>query len=331
LVTFFVFAVALLIFKHNLLELNLAFRKTFVYGALTLFIMLIYIVFIVISERLFQSYFKYNSILLAISAALAIALLFNPLRHALIKFVDLRFFGKNIAELSAENLIMKNELKRQDQMKAVATLAAGMAHEIKNPLTSIRTFAEYLPIKYNDPEFRNRFMKVVTDEVDRVNNIVQQLLEFSKPQPPNLRDCSLSDLAEDTLSLLNKNLVEGKIRVVKDYAAEVPVRADKNQMRQAILNILLNAIQAMPNGGVLTIKTTLDGGYFQLSVSDTGSGIPKEDLSRIFDPFFTTKDQGTGLGLAIVHGIIKEHQGRIEARSELGQGTTFTLFLKISR
>jgi len=328
-VTFYLLAVFYLIFKHDIFDMHLVIQKTFVYATLTLFITLIYTLFVIVSERLFQSYFGYSSVIATAFAALTIALLFNPLRNLLIKVVDKTFFGKNIAELSAENVRMKAELQKQDRMKAIATLASGMAHEIKNPLTSIKTFAEYLPEKYDDPEFRSKFQKIVVDEVDRVNNIVRQLLDFSKPQELSLKPDTITPILEDTLGLLNNNLLKNKIGVVKNYGANPTLSIDKNQLKQAFLNIFLNSIQAMPNGGVLTVSTSLTTDYRLLTtIQDTGLGIPEDQIQHVFDPFYTTKEDGTGLGLSIVHGIITKHGGRINIGSEAGKGTTINVFLK---
>jgi len=374
-ITFYLLGTSYLIFKHDIFGLNLVVKKTFIYALLTLFITLIYTVFIILSERSFQSYVGYKSIIATILAAVTIALLFNPLRVLLSKLIDKSFFGGDIQGLSTERSQMKAELEKQDRLKAVATLAAGMAHEIKNPLTSIRTFAEYLPKKYDDPDFRHKFSKIVVDEVDRVNNIVKQLLEFSKPEELVLKPCSIVAVLDETLGLLSNNLLANKIEVVKNYGTgsvgaihESPLlKIDKNQMKQAFLNIFLNSIQAMPGGGVLVVslqgskKTVIarsakrneaisdrsgiasprprfllsqesSGDHVRndgivISISDTGPGIPKEHLAHIFDPFFTTKESGTGLGLSIVHGIITKHGGKIEAKSEKGKGTEISVML----
>ena len=255
--------------------------------------------------------------------------MFNPFRNVLTRFLDRKFFGKSIADLSVENDQMKAELEKQDQMKAVATLAAGMAHEIKNPLTSIKTFAEYLPEKYEDAEFRDRFKRIVVDEVDRVNNIVKQLLEFAKPREPELSRVSINTVLDETIELLNSNLLSHSIRVVKNYTQDQKISADKSQLKQAFLNLFLNSIQAMPDGGTLTICTSLTTDYRLLTtISDTGEGIPAADLKRVFDPFFTTREDGTGLGLSIVHGIITQHAGKLEIKSRLKEGTTVSVILK---
>lgn len=331
LVMIYLIATFYLIFKHNLLELNIAIQKTFLYTVLTLFVTLTYTLFILASERWFQNYVGYHSMFVTLLAGITIALLFNPVRSGLTGLLDKYFFGKNIAQLSSENLRMMIELQKQYQMKAVATLAAGMAHEIKNPLTSLKTFASYLPEKYQDEEFRQSFSRIVIDEVDRVNNIIQQLLEFSKPQEPVLKPNRVTAVLQETLELLSSNLSKSHVRVVERFEADPPCLIDKNQLKQAFLNVLLNAIQAMPDGGVLTLSVRAAGkGRLAVFISDTGHGISEEKLSHIFEPFFTTKGDGTGLGLSIVQSIIEKHGGKIEVSSEEGKGTEFRIYLRIN-
>ncbi len=318
-----------LIFKHDLLGLDFAIKRTFVYTLLTLSISLTYALFVTLSERFFNAYIGYSSFIGSAFAALTIAIMFVPLRDAITTIIDKRFFGMSIQELSQENLQMRQRLQNQDRMKAVATLAAGMAHEIKNPLTSIKTFAEYLPKKYDDPEFREKFSRIVVDEVDRVNNIVKQLLEFSKPSPPDLKPVLVGDLLDQTLGLLNNNMVRYNIEAIKELDMFALVQADRNQLKQAFLNLFLNAIQSMRDGGKLHVSVrTEQGGKTRISISDTGSGMAPDQIQHAFDPFFTTKEDGTGLGLAIVHSIITKHGGKIEIQSELGKGTAVNVFFK---
>ena len=327
-VTFYILATAYLIFKHDLLGLNIVFRKAYVYALLTLMISLIYALFIVIFERLFQTYLGYRSFLMSILAAMTIALLFNPLRSVFNKLIDRVLFGKGIEQLSTENVFLRHELQHQDRLKAVATLAAGMAHEIKNPLTAIKIFAEHLPTKYNDPDFRDKFKGVMVKEVDRVNNIVQQLLDFSKPKDLELKPDSVKQILEETLNLLNSSFLSHRIEVVRDYKTDPKLLVDRNQLKQAFLNLLLNAIQAMPEGGTLTVSTFLNGkDDFVVSIADTGVGIPEDQLAHIFDPFYTTKEGGTGLGLSIVHGIVTRHGGKIRAQNNNGPGANFRITL----
>lgn len=220
---------------------------------------------------------------------------------------------------------MQEELMRSERLKAVSTLAAGMAHEIKNPLTAIKTFTEYLREKKDDPEFIDKFERIVGTEVDKINNIVHQLLDFAKPAPLKLETANINNILDDTLSLLSNDIIKHNIRLIKEYSPLPDMQADPNQLKQAFLNIILNAIEAMSSGGELSVGTqTVVSGQVsrvQVIIKDTGAGIPQKDLPHIFDPFYSTKDKGTGLGLSITYEIIKKHSGSISVESEAGKGT----------
>ena len=236
------------------------------------------------------------------------------------------------------------QVRRTDRLASLGTLAAGMAHEIKNPLVSIKTFTQLLPERYEDADFRDTFFSLVGGEVKRIDGIVNQLLRFSRPAKPNLVSTSLHDILENSLKLMSQQLRQKNIRLVPSFeAADDSIRADGDQLSQALINFLLNAIEAMPAGGTLTVCTTGPGpggfstafgeeentNYVTVSIHDTGEGIPTESIPRIFDPFFTTKSQGTGLGLSVAHGIIQEHHGFIDVKSEPGRGTTFLVALPL--
>jgi len=316
------------IFRHKLLGLDFVIRKGLAYSLLLSIITFFYFLVLVILENVFQKSVGYQPVYSISVLAMAI-LLGEPLRVKIQHIIDYSFFKGDVKSLSAERELLHNEIVKQDRMKAVATLAAGMAHEIKNPLTSIKTFAEYLPIKYDDPEFRKKFSRIVVDEVDRVNNIVKQLLEFSKPSELQVRPILASDLLDQTLSLLSNNLLENGIELTKHFDVYAMIQGDKNQLKQAFLNLLLNGTQSMKSGGNLTVScVTQPNDLVRISFVDSGCGIPKENLPHIFDPFYTTREEGTGLGLAIVHSIITKHGGKIEIQSEVGKGTTVNVFLK---
>ena len=242
-----------------------------------------------------------------------------------------KFFSKKSRQMLAkENERLKEEIRRTDRLRAVATLAAGMAHEIKNPLTSIKTFTEYLDVKFDDKDFRDKFKRIVGSEVDRINTIVGNLLDFAKPRPLSERRVNVNKLLEETLTLLSNDFIRRKIDVIRGYSPEATdtIKADPNRLKQAFLNLFLNAMDAMKTGGKLVVEMdkTKDG-FLQITIEDTGKGISEETLSHIFDPFYSNKETGTGLGLSIVHGIIKEHGGQITCESETEKGTRFIITL----
>jgi two-component system NtrC family sensor kinase len=229
----------------------------------------------------------------------------------------------------------KVQMQRADRLASLGTLTAGLAHEIRNPLVAIKTFTQLLPERFDDDEFRDHFLNVTAGEVDRISSLVNELLEFARPSHPNLNKEDLNQIVEKMLLLVASASHKKNLGIVKDFHQSLPpVVLDKEQMKQVFLNILLNAIDATPENGTITVGTKLvkKNGYedaVQIMVRDTGKGIPKEDLERIFTPFFTTKHQGNGLGLAISHQIVQEHHGSIEVESEESKGTTFCVILSV--
>ena len=227
------------------------------------------------------------------------------------------------AQKERERLLLEMELQRSERLKTVSTLAAGMAHEIKNPLTSIKTFVEYIDEKYQDPGFRAKFKNIVPKEVDKIANIIDQLLDYSKVDRVNLKTTDIHRILDYAIDLYNNEFLKKHIKLIKSYNALHPlIECDENQMKQAFINIVLNSIEAMPNGGELAIKTGDINNALEISIQDTGSGITKDKLERLFDPFYTTKEKGTGLGLFIVHQILQNNKGRIAIDSEVNKGTT---------
>jgi len=215
----------------------------------------------------------------------------------------------------------------------VAALASNIAHEVKNPLTAIKTFFEYYPEKKNDPDFMEKFNRITAQEFGRIETLIQQLLDFAKPSPARFQKTDIHRLIDDTLCLISSKLESNRITVHKHLASSIEhLDIDKGKIEQALLNIFLNAIDAMPDGGKLTISSFVHRtSYFVITIEDTGNGIAKEDLKHIFDPFFSKKDSGTGLGLAITQGIIQEHGGKIQVESKMNQGAKFIVNLSMGQ
>lgn len=239
------------------------------------------------------------------------------------------------------------QVRRTDRLASVGTLAAGMAHEIKNPLVTIKTFTQLLPERYDDADFRETFSSLLGQEVVRIDSIVNQLLHFSRPAKPKLEPSALHAILDASLGLMAQQIRQAGIEIDRRYEAEDDtIRADEHQLNQVFINLFLNALEAMKPGGRLTVATetlrpqpeipglwaTPDSpAQIRVSVRDTGEGIALENIGRVFDPFFTTKTQGTGLGLSVAHGIVHEHGGMIDVESEPGRGTTFTITLPLIR
>jgi PAS domain S-box-containing protein len=241
------------------------------------------------------------------------------------------------------------QIRRSDRLASLGTLSAGMAHEIKNPLVSIKTFAQLLPERYQDSDFRETFSNLIGHEIDRIDSLVNQLLRFARPAKPLLRPMHVHEVLEKSLMLVGHRLYQKDIKLSRSWNADVDtIRADADQMEQVFLNFFLNAMDAMKQGGELTITTEIRSAaewaspitgmngedrheILRITVRDDGEGIRSEDIPHVFDPFFTTKDYGTGLGLSVVHGIIEEHGGQIEVESELAKGTAFHILLPLVR
>jgi two-component system, NtrC family, sensor kinase len=243
-----------------------------------------------------------------------------------------RTLEEKVEQRSRQLKKIQAQLMQSEKLASLGRLASGMAHEINSPLTGILTFSHLLMRRLKDHPELQRELELIVRETTRVSVIVRGLLDFARESKPQKRPCNINELILQTLSLVERQAVFHDIRIVKSLDPQVPmILADANQIQQVFMNILLNAADAMPAGGVLTITSNLnpEDSFVQVRFSDTGTGIPEENLNRIFDPFFTTKadKKGTGLGLAVSYGIIDRHRGQIEVQSEEGKGTTFTIKL----
>ncbi|MDO8675573.1 MAG: ATP-binding protein [Candidatus Omnitrophota bacterium] len=275
----------------------------------------------------------YKSLLISVTLASFITLIFIPLKNIIQSFIEKYFFMGNFFQLAEQNEQLRREIVQSERLKSIAILASGMAHEIKNPLTVLKTFSEFLPRKMDDKEFLKKFQPMIAHEIDRINALVHELLDFAKPAPLQIKPTPIHALLDQTLEILSNDFLKHKINVHKDYSLTTPaiLNLDPNQFKQALLNILLNAMEAMPTGGAVTVTTlpSSDLQYALIKIQDTGCGIRNEDIAHIFDPFFTKKDHGTGLGLSITYEIVRGHQGKIFAESEKDRGTAFVIELPL--
>jgi signal transduction histidine kinase len=252
------------------------------------------------------------------------------------------------AAIALDNALLYEDLRKQkslirrtDRLRSLETIAGGFAHEIRNPLTSIKTFVQLTPQRKDDPEFVGHFSRIVCEDVARIERLIQEILDYAKYMEPKFMREDLNDVVSSCLYFIQVNADRNAVTIEKDFASTLPpVMLDRQQIKQVLLNLFMNALHAMgAEGGRLTVKThqlvKRDGAkWVQIEVSDTGCGIPARDLDHIFDPFYTTKHEsedreGTGLGLTIVHQIVHEHGGVIEVQSEVGRGTTFFVNLPV--
>ncbi len=226
----------------------------------------------------------------------------------------------------------RQQLMRSERLATLGQLAAGVAHEINNPIAGILTYIRLIQKRIakapdcGDNDMK-RYLTIMERETDRCGTIVRNLLDFARQSEPNLKSVDVNIIINESLELLDHKLRLQNIEIVKQYGKIPQIIGDFAQLQQSFMNLILNASESMENGGKLTINTQLAEGMVEIEFIDTGKGIPKENLTKIFEPFFTTKSKGTGLGLSVVFGIINRHQGEIEIKSDIGKGTIFIIRL----
>lgn len=232
-----------------------------------------------------------------------------------------------LKDVSERNRLM-NQVMRADRLAGLGELTAGIAHEIRNPLTSIRGFLQYLS-ECESPEEWRRHGPIILREVDSLNHLVGELLAFGRPRPPQIDRIALDDLVRE-MAFLARGKSEARIEV--RIAPDLPMlEGDRESLKQALLNLVINAIQAIPAAGLVEVSAEVEDDHAVIRVRDDGVGIPPENIRKIFDPFFSTKASGTGLGLAMVHRIVDAHGGAISVESRPGVGTTIELRLPLTR
>ncbi|MBI5342469.1 MAG: HAMP domain-containing protein [Deltaproteobacteria bacterium] len=239
-----------------------------------------------------------------------------------------RIMVNRLREEESERKRTQELLVSTEKMATIGTLAAGLAHEVNSPLTGAMHGVQALRKESLPSQKRDQYLKVVGESLENIRRAVSQLLDYSTVHATHLSDCNVGHLVGKTLELLDFQLDRGRIEVA-NRVPPLTVRADAHKMEQVLVNLVLNAIAAMPSGGKLDIGHIEDGAFLTLSVADTGCGIPEENLDRIFEPFFTTKGtgKGTGLGLAVCKKIVEQHGGRMRVSSRTGEGATFFISL----
>lgn len=223
------------------------------------------------------------------------------------------------------------QIARSERLSSIGMLAAGVAHELNSPLSGILTFSHLLMKKFPEGSQEHEDLELIVNETNRCARIIRQLLDFSRERAAERKLQNVHPVIEQAVSLVENQALYHDIQIMRDYGDLPDILLDDSQFQQVVLNMLINAGEAMPQGGVLSIRTRFDPSTDSVCIafSDTGLGIPPESLGRVFDPFFTSKEvgKGTGLGLAVSHGIVQQHGGTIEVESMIDQGTTFTITL----
>jgi two-component system NtrC family sensor kinase len=253
----------------------------------------------------------------------------SPLRDAEGRIVGVSRICKDITDLkkAEERLILA------ERLSSLGELTAGVAHELRNPLAGIKINTQILSRKKDLPEMEKKLMNSTQEGIEKIQKIVDDMLHFAKPKPSHFREEEINEVVEKSMAILQTKLKKANIISVFEQGQGLPkVRIDIHQIQQVLINVLLNAIQAMEKGGTLTIRTfSEDGNDVGIEVRDTGVGIPRPHLKKIFDPFFTTKSEGTGLGLSISLKILENHGATIDVVSEEGKGSTLTIYFPVGK
>jgi two-component system, NtrC family, sensor histidine kinase HydH len=243
-------------------------------------------------------------------------------------------------EASSEKLAKANrdlqdsfeQVKRADRLSAIGQLSASLAHEIRNPLASIDGAANLIESAQTSDEMRRGSLAIIHKEIQRLNRLLTNLLDFARPRKPEFQTMEPGRLFDAIINLTGHSAEQKGISISKDVPSSVPaLECDPEQMKQVILNLTINAVQAMTDPGQIVLAAQQNGASVVISVRDQGPGIPEEDLDKIFDPFFTTKDAGTGLGLSVVHQIVTQHGGTVTAQRNPERGMTFSLALPLQQ
>jgi len=252
--------------------------------------------------------------------------------------VDLKQARDQIIQETEAKLELEKSLRHSEKLTIIGKLASELAHEIRTPLTSINIFIQSLEKEIDIDEDREQDFRIIKKEIDRINENISRLLNFARPEEPQFQQINAHELLKDTLGLLMPKIKKNNIQLDLSLTDPLPpMEGDSKQLGQVLLNLLLNAIEAMPQGGTLKIQSNIETNpdnkdkFFQIVIQDTGQGIPESDIPHLFEPFFTTKKEGTGLGLSIVNSLVQKHHGRIEVESELGRGSSFILTLPMRK
>jgi len=266
-----------------------------------------------------------------IPVELSLSILQDPTEEKPDRKTGLVILLRDLSEIQA----LKEHIRRQDRLAALGELSAGIAHEIRNPLGVIKGAAGILNkgLQGQEPKF-GELSSMILEEVDRLNKVIQNFLEFARPMPPVGKPHNINDLIQSTLQIASLQIKQQGVRVLERLSPDLPtVMVDEQQIHQVFLNLILNALQAVDPGDTIEISSVYleKEGQIQVVFSDTGMGIPEENIDKVFNPFFTTKEEGTGLGLSVVSKIMENHHGKIFLTSRTGQGTRFTLIFPIMR
>jgi signal transduction histidine kinase len=341
LIIFYIIFTSYAIFKHGVIPLDEIIKRSIIYSTLGTAVTIIYFVGIFLFARAFDKIVGYNNLAGSLLLLVVIGIILIPLRNKIQSMVDKFILKNSPIEIAAQNENLRNEVAKTDKFRTIANLASMLAHEIKNPLANLLLYTEKLKDKKDEPGFIEEYQKIVIEEIRRINLLLHGMLVYSKPSEPQIIQMNPNVLIDQIYKLVQGRCENSKIDIDCQFNTEIFIPGDPNLIKQAIFNLVLNAIDAMPQGGKLTISTQEISKFipqgikdkaapkdlYSINISDTGCGIDQKDLPFIFDPFYSKKEDGTGLGLPITQGIIEKHGGRIEVKSKLNVGSTFNIIL----
>jgi two-component system NtrC family sensor kinase len=296
-------------------------------AALTVVLIFVAIIATFIARQIIQPFGRFESYTRRIAAG--DFSLITPARKYRDEFTNL---GIALNHMLMELKRHEEQLIQSRKMAAVGNLTAGIAHELNNPLNNISLTTEALIDEYDDwdREEKLKMLNVIFTQVERASTIVANLLDFTRREETSFEELSINEVLNRTLKLVTNEINLNRVLLNLELGDNLPrVKGNAHNLQQVFLNLFLNAIQAMPDGGKMSIKSYVENRSLKIDVADTGTGIPKENLEKVFDPFFTTKGvgKGTGLGLSVSYGIVRKHHGHITVESEIGKGTTFSITL----
>jgi signal transduction histidine kinase len=273
----------------------------------------------------YQAIFK-TQILVVITSTLIMGALF-----VVLIFVVKR--GEGIIQKRAmERLRLKERLGRAERLSSLGEMAAGISHEIRNPLGIIRSSAELLKKKVTKVDPSNTIPDIIVEEANRLNNIITDFINFARPRNPNLINCRIEEVIDKNITFLSMQIEENGYAIKQNYQNSLPeIQADADMLYQSFLNILINAMQAMPNGGNIEVAISSNDNIVTINFEDEGQGISEKVIDKIWDPFFTTKEMGTGLGLGVVKNLIESHGGNIQIYNRSQGGTRVTVELPVEQ
>jgi signal transduction histidine kinase len=232
-----------------------------------------------------------------------------------------------VLEDLTERRALEAQLRRNDRLASVGQLAAGVAHEVRNPLAIVRATAQLLALQAGDSEALTPYTQVLTSEADRIERLISDLLEYARPRPPVPAVLDLAGFLDGAAQQVRPYALRHAVQVVVELEQEGTLHADEAQLGQALLNLLLNAVQASAPGSVVRLVGRADADKAEITVVDSGCGMAPEQLERACDPFFTSRPEGTGLGLALVAAVVQEHGASLQLESAVGSGTSATIHI----